>query len=162
MKINVPNHVIVGSANTHNGGIYISNLKGDVKANTKNGPIYVNNVDGYVEAIAINGPVSVKDTTGVKDILTNNGEIYAEVYDVNTDISIKTDNGNIEVFINPELNLNLDIESVSTGGISLNNLLPLLNIDWLDSHHIEAVLGLGGNNVNIRIVNGFINLYKIT
>jgi hypothetical protein len=162
MKINVPNHVIVGSVNTQNGGIYISNLKGDVEANTKNGPIYINNVDGFVEAIAINGPISVKDTTGVNDIITNNGVICAEINDINNDISIKTDNGNIEAYINPELNLDLYVESVSTGGISLNDLLSSLEIERLDTHHIEAVLGLGGNNINIRIVNGFINLYKLT
>ena len=162
MKINVPNHVIIGSVNTHNGGIYLSNLNGDIEADTKNGPIYINNVDGFVNANVDNGPISVKGTTGVNNIITHNGVIYAEIFDLKNDISIKTDNGNIEVYINPELNLNLDIESVSTGGISLNDLLSLLNIERLDSHHIEAILGLGGNSINIRIVNGFVNLYKLT
>ena len=162
MKINVPNHVIIGSVNTHNGGIYLSNLNGDIEADTKNGPIYINNVDGFVNANVDNGPISVKGTTGVNNIITHNGVIYAEVFDLKNDISIKTDNGNIEVYINPELNLNLDIESVSTGGISLNDLLSLLDIERLDSHHIEAILGLGGNSINIRIVNGFVNLYKLT
>ena len=162
MKINVPNHVAIGAVNTHNGGIYLSNLDGDIEADTKNGPIDINNVDGYVKATVNNGPITVKGTTGVDNIITNNGVIYAEVSDLKNDISIRTDNGNIEVFINPELNLNLDIESVSTGGISLNDLLSLLTIERLDSHHIEAILGLGGNSINLRIVNGYINLYKLT
>ena len=51
MKINVPNHVIIGSVNTHNGGIYLSNLNGDIEADTKNGPIYINNIDGFVNAL---------------------------------------------------------------------------------------------------------------
>jgi hypothetical protein len=161
MKIQVPTYINIGSIKTHNGGIYLSDLKGDIEAETKNGPIDIDNVDGYVEAITSNGPISVKDTTGVNDIVTNNGVIYAEVNDFKKDISIKTDNGNIDVYINPELNLYLDIESISTGGISLNEMLPLLVIERLDSHHIEAILGLGGNKINIRIVNGFINLHKL-
>ena len=156
------NHVSIGAVNTHNGGIYLSNLNGDIEADTKNGPIDINNVDGFVKANVNNGPITVKDTTGVDNIITNNGVIYAEVSNLKNDISIKTDNGNIEVFINPELNLNLDIESVSTGGISLNDLLSLLTIERLDSHHIEAILGLGGNSINMRIANGYINLYKLT
>ena len=161
MKIYVPDHVIVGKISTHNGGIYLNDLKGDIESNTKNGPIYINNVDGFVEAISINGPISVKDTMGVCDIITNNGVIYAEVSDINDDISIRTDNGNIDVYINPDLNLDLDIQSVSTGGISLNDMLSLLSIERLDTRHIEAILGLGGNKISIRIFNGFINLYKL-
>ena len=88
MKINVPNHVIIGSVNTHNGGIYLSNLHGDIEADTKNGPIYINNVDGYVNANVDNGPISVKGTTGVNNIITHNGVIYAEVFDLKNDISI--------------------------------------------------------------------------
>jgi len=161
MKIFVPDHVIVGSIKTQNGGIYLSNLNGDILADTKNGPIYIDDIDGYVEAITINGPIKVKDTTGLRDIISKNGVIYAEVNNIDNDISIKTDNGNIEIYINPELNIDLDITSVSTGGISLNNMISLLNIEQLDSHHIEAFLGFGGNKINIRIVNGFINLYKL-
>jgi len=59
MKINVPNHVIIGSVNTHNGGLYLSNLKGDIEADTKNGPIDINNVDGFVKANVNNGPITV-------------------------------------------------------------------------------------------------------
>lgn len=163
MDIKVPMYVTVESVQTKNGGVYLSNLKGDVQIDVKNGYITVCGVDGYVEAKTANGPITVQDTTGVNDIVTLNGIVYAEVYDIKEDIEITTINGVMDVLINPELNADLEMEAKSiAGGISLNDMFPLLEITRLDDRHIEATLGEGGNKIYMSITTGFIDLYKLT
>ncbi len=68
----------------------------------------------------------------------------------------------MDVFINPALNANLDIKAKSiAGSISLNDLLPFLNIIKNENRHIVATLGEGGNNIYISITTGFIELHKL-
>lgn len=163
MDIKVPMYVTVESVQTANGAVYLSNLKGDVQIDVKNGPIYVWDVDGYVAAKTANGPITVEDTTGVSDIVTFNGVVDVEVYDFKEDIEISTINGVMNIFINPELNANLEMESKSiAGSISLNDMFPLLEITRLEDRYIEATLGEGGNKIYISITSGFIDLYKLT
>lgn len=163
MDIMVPMYVTVESVHTANGAVYLSDLKGDVQIDVHNGPIYVFGVDGYVEAKTANGPIYIEDTTGVSNIVTFNGVVNAEVYDFREDIEISTINGVMDIFINPELNAYLDMESKSIGGsISLNDMFPLLEITRLEARHIEAKLGEGGNKIYMSITTGFINLYKLT
>ena len=162
MNIKVPTYVTVESVQTSNGGVDLSNLKGNVQIDVKNGYITVCGVDGYVEAKTANGPVTVQDTTGVGDIGTFNGVVYVEVYDFKEDIEITTANGVMDVFINPELDAYFEIEAKSiAGGISLNDMFPLLNITRLDDRHIEAILGDGGNKIYMSITSGFIDLHKL-
>ena len=163
MDIKVPMYVTVESVQTINGGVYLSNLKGDVQIDVKNGYITVCGVDGYVEAKTSNGPITIQDTTGVNDIVTLNGVVYAEVYDIKKDIEITTINGVMDVLINPELNLNLELVAKSiAGGISLNDMFPLLEITRLEDRHIEATLGEGGNKIYMSITSGFIDLHQLT
>jgi len=162
MDIKVPMYVTVGSVQTINGGVYLLNLKGDVKIDVKNGYITVCGVDGYVEAKTANGPVKVEDTTGVSDVTTLNGVVHVEVYDFREDIEITTVNGVMDVFINPELDANLDMEVKSIGGgISLNDMESLLDITRLECRHIEATLGEGGYKIYTGITIGFIELHQL-
>ena len=162
IDIKVPMYVTVESVQTINGAIYLSNLKGDVQIDVINGPITVCGVDGYVGAKTANGPITIQDTTGVNDISTINGVIYAEIYDFKKDIEITTINGVMDVFINPELDANLEIEAKSiAGSISLNDMVPFLNITILEARYIEATLGDGGYKIYMSITSGFIELYKL-
>ena len=162
LDIKVPTYVTVESVQTINGGVYLSNLKGDVQINVKNGLISVCGVDGYVEAKTVNGAITIKDTTGVNDISTINGVIYAEIYDIKKDIEITTVNGDMDVFINPELDVNLEIVAKTiAGGISLNEMESLLDITIHEDRHIVATLGEGGNKIYMSITAGFIDLFKL-
>ena len=163
MDIKVPMYVTVESVNLINGGVSLSDLKGDVQIDVTNGYIDVCGVDGYVGAKTANGPIEVKDTTGINDITTLNGVVYAEVYDFKEDIEISTVSGVIDVYINPELDANMDMEAKSiAGGISLNDMEPLLDITSFDTKHIKATLGEGGNKIYMGITAGFIELHKLT
>ena len=162
MDIKVPMYVTVESVQTINGGVYLTNLKGDVQIDVANGYITVCGVDGYVAAKTANGPITIRDTTGVSDIVTLNGVIDVEVYDFKEDIEISTINGVMDIFINPELDANLEIESKSIAGIfSLNDMTPLLDVTRFDSRHIEATLNEGGNKIYMTITSGFIDLHKL-
>jgi len=162
MDIKVPMYVTVESVQTINGAILLSNLKGDVQIDVKNGEIDVCGVDGYVEAYTVNGAITVSDTTGVNDIITTNGAVYVEIYDFKKDIEITTINGVMDVFINPDLDANLEIEAKSiAGSISLNDMVPLLNITILEDRYVVATLGDGGYKIYMSITAGFIELHKL-
>ena len=162
LDIKVPMYVTVESVQTINGGIYLLNLKGDVQIDVTNGYITVCGVDGYVAAKTVNGPITIRDTTGVNDIVTLNGVVDVELYDFKEDIEISTINGVMDIFINPELDANLEMESKSiAGGISLNDMAPLLDITNFDTRHIKATLGEGGNKIYMSITSGFIELHRL-
>ena len=68
----------------------------------------------------------------------------------------------MDVYINPELDANLVIEAKSiAGSISLNDLLPLLEIIIFQDRYIEAILGEGGNKIYMSITSGFIEFHKL-
>ncbi len=162
LDIKVPRYVKVETVQTLNGGIFLSDIKGDVKMDVKNGLISVCSVDGYVEAKTANGAITIKNTKGVDDISTFNGVVYVEVHDFRKDIEIKTINGDMDVLINPKLDADLEIKSNSiAGGISLNDMLPLLNITIQNNRHVVATLGEGGNKIFMSITTGFIDLHKL-
>jgi hypothetical protein len=162
LDIKVPMFVTVESVQILNGGIYLSNIKGDVQIDLKNGEIEVCGVDGYVNAYTANGAITIKDTTGVKNINTLNGAVEVEIHDFKEDIEISTVNGVMDIFLNPELNANLEIEAKSiAGGISLNDLESLLDIITQNERYIEAKLGEGGYKIYMSITAGFIELYKL-
>jgi hypothetical protein len=162
LDIKVPMYVNVESVQTLNGAIYLSNIKGDVQIDLKNGEIDVCGIDGYINAYTANGAITIKDTTGVKNVNTLNGAVYVEIHNFKEDIEITTVNGVMDIFINPELNANLEIEAKTIGGgISLNDIEPLLDIIIHEERYIEAILGEGGYKIYMSITAGFIELYKI-
>jgi hypothetical protein len=162
LDIKVPMYVTVESVETLNGGIYLSNIKGDVQVDVKNGLISVCGVDGYVEVKTLNGPVDVKNTIGTNDISNINGIVSAEIYDFNKDIEISTVNGVMDVYINPKLDANLEIKVKSIAGfISLNDMESILNITKCTCRHVVATLGDGGDKINLYLTTGIIDIHKL-
>jgi len=162
LDIKVPMYVTVESVKTLNGGIYLSNIKGDVQVDVKNGIICVCDVEGYVDIKTLNGPVDVKNTMGTNDISTINGVVCAEIHDFNKDIEISTVNGVMDVYINPELDANLEIKVKSIAGfISLNDMESLLNITKCTCRHVVATLGNGGDKINLYVTTGLIDIHKL-
>ena len=158
MNIKVPRNVTVDSAKTSNGAVQISGTKGDVKATSSNGAIIIENVDGYVSATTSNGRIEIKGTTGIKDLKSSNLGIYAEVYDFQENISISTSNGGITVYLNPSLNVDIEM-TTSNGLISISGLSLDLTIS--EEKHKVGKLGEGGNKLDVHTSNGNINIYKL-
>lgn len=159
MNIKLPSYVYVDIVSTSNGAIDISNVKGDLKASTSNGGIFINDVEGYVTASTSNGRIQIDDTDGVFDLTSSNLGIDAEIFDFLEDIEISTSNGAIELYINPLLNANLDIQT-SNGFITIDDNLGLI-ISISEDKHKTGQLGDGGNNIDIHTSNGNIRIYEL-
>ena len=136
----------------------ISETKGDIIATTSNGAIIIENVDGYVSATTSNGIIEVNGTTGIKDLKSSNGGIYAEIYDIQENLSVSTSNGGITIYMNPSLDVYLEM-TTSNGQITISGIS--LNFTISEEKHKMGRLGEGGNTVNIHNSNGNINLYKL-
>ena len=158
MNIKVPQNVIIDSVKTSNGAIQIAGVKGKLTATTSNGDIDIEDVEGYVSATTSNGRIEVKETSGINNLETSNGRIYAEIYDFIEDISISTSNGDIDVYINPLLNADIEM-TTSNGKISLSGIS--LNVTNSEDKHIVGKLGDGGNKIDIHTSNGNIYLRKL-
>ncbi len=158
MIIKVPNLVTVDKVTTSNGDIRISGIKGNTTVYSSNGGITITDVDGYVTATSSNGDIEIKDTTGIADLKTSNGHIYAEIFSFKENISLNTSNGGISVYINPSLNVDIEMKT-SNGAISISGLQ--LEITFSEEDHKVGRLGEGGNKLDINTSNGNINLYKL-
>jgi len=162
LNIKVPMFVTVDSVQTLNGAVYLSNIKGDTEIDVKNGLISVCTVDGFVSASTVNGAINIKNSKGIGNIINCNGAVYAEVNDIQEDIEISTINGEMDIFINTELDANIEAEAKSiAGGINLNGLEPYLDLSVNNCRHIVGTIGEGGNNLYLEITAGFINLNKL-
>jgi len=78
LDIKVPMYVTVDSVKTLNGGIYLSNLKGDIQIDVENGPIIVNQGDGYdsttdtiVDNLGNDYSISTDSRGGILNIVKN-------------------------------------------------------------------------------------------
>lgn len=158
MNIKVPRNVTVTSVTTSNGAIQISGTKGNITAHSSNGDIIIEDVDGYVKAITSNGRIEIQDTTGIDDLETSNGRINAEIFDFKDDVDITSSNGKISVYINPSLNVDIEMKT-SNGQISVSGIS--LNLTRSEEKHMEGKLGEGGNKIFIQTSNGDIALYKL-
>lgn len=158
MNIKVPEGVLVEDVTTSNGAVQIYDVSGNVSASSSNGNVIVENVDGYVEASSSNGDVEVKNCKSIGDLSTSNGRIFAEIFDFEEDIDIKTSNGRITVYINPSLNADIEMET-SNGDIDISGLT--LNLSQTSDKYMKGKLGIGGNEIDIETSNGNIFLYKL-
>jgi hypothetical protein len=162
LNIKVPMFVTVESVQTLNGAVYLSNIKGDTDIDVKNGLISVCTVDGFVSASTANGAINIRNTKGLGNIINYNGAVYAEVNDIQEDIEISTINGEMDIFINTELDANIEVEAKSiAAGINLYDLEPYLDLSINNYRHLVGTIGEGGNNLYLCITTGFINLNKL-
>jgi hypothetical protein len=159
MNIKAPSYVTVDTVTTSNGAVQISGVKGNISAHSSNGAIVIEDIDGYVKASTSNGNIDIEDTTGIGDLETSNGRINTEIYDFKENITISSSNGKITVYINSDLNA--DIEMITSNGeISISGIS--LELTKSEEKHIEGKLGDGGNKILIQTSNGDIVLNKLS
>ena len=179
--IKVPEFVTIDSVQSSNGPIDISgvigdtillsssngpitalDIVGDIHASTSNGAINLNTIEGFVEASTSNGGISINGVRGVNDISTSNAPISVEILDFQKDNDVITSNAGITVYLNTELNANIELKtSPVSGKIVLHDIANYLDISWFDSSHIIGTLGNGGNKIYVETSNGPIHLYKL-
>ena len=110
---------------THNGPVEVADITGDVRATTHNGRVETQRVSGSAVLTTHNGKISVKQTSGNAKLRTHNGSVkayYAEASPSDSDISIVTHNGSIELETPPDLSARIE---ASTNNGSIKTDLPI-------------------------------------
>jgi len=158
LDIKIPYNVTVKSALSTNGPIQITDTKGNIVLTNTNGPINVEDVDGYVKATTTNGGIDIAGTTGVNDLISTNGGISAEIFDIEKDVDIQSTNGGITLYINPTINVSIQI-STTNGGITVDN--DFITVIESTSKFFEGIVGSGGNFINIVTTNGGIKINEL-
>ncbi len=93
-NIEVPSSYSV-DLDTSGGGIYVSDLKGNVLADTSGGGIDLGNIDGEVKADTSGGSIKLKSATGTASLDTSGGGIH--VGTAKAHLNANTSGGSIQV-----------------------------------------------------------------
>jgi len=138
--LNVPHSINLEDIRNRRGNISISDLYGKAVLGLKEGDLRVENFSGSLEA-----------SVGI-------GSVQAELLDLRNEdeIKIMTTQGDITLYLQPEVNAQVEA-SASSGEISsefdLKQALP--------SKKITAQIGQGGASLSISTLNGNIKIEKI-
>lgn len=161
--IKVPDNVIVSHLSTSNGDIELGGTTGDTEAVTSNGDIELKKVMGTVQVRTSNGDIDIRDTKFVREATTSNGEVRAEIQNVpEGGAKITTSNGSIDLYINDQLNIDLN-SATSMGRVMVKDLVlkSRFTARTETSTMLRGKLGEGGDLIDTHTANGDIRLYKL-
>jgi len=127
---------------------------------TVNGAVKAQNLDSDVEAYTVNGKIQIS-TTGSAQARTINGSIFASLGNPfwHCRREFSTVNGSITLNLPAESSTQLHAETVN-GRVS--TAFRLRNPARHDDHVVEGAIGSGGAGLNLKTVNGSIQLNKVT
>ncbi|HJX92018.1 MAG TPA: DUF4097 family beta strand repeat-containing protein [Pyrinomonadaceae bacterium] len=135
--VHVPSQVgFVGK--TVNGGISVTSLSGNVVTRTVNGSIKISTT-GYAEAATVNGEINARFLNGAWP----------------KELSFKTVNG--EINLDLPANLSATIDAKTFNGV-INSDFPLNVIEEKGRKALRGTIGSGGRELNLKTLNGSINL----
>ncbi len=126
--------------------------------NSVNGRIEVTDMSVVEYVGTTNGAVHIEDVGAILEVNTTNGAISAEILSMNDHVRLSSTNGAIEVDIMTSLDATICIETVN-GHISIHDV-PL-NLTQDEPHHKEGDLGNGGKTLEISTTNGDIDLHDL-
>ena len=143
---------------THNGSVAVTDIRGEVRAITHNGKITTMRVSGSTVLETHNGLISIRQTSGDAKLRTHNGSVkafYAESAPSDSDISIVTSNGSIELETPPDLSARVE---VSTHNGSINTDLPITISGRFSKNRLTGTIGSGQGRLHLETHNGSIRL----
>ncbi|UCD53410.1 MAG: DUF4097 family beta strand repeat protein [Phycisphaerales bacterium] len=138
---------------THNGSVTVTDIAGDVRAKTHNGDVTTHRVSGSTELESHNGRISVKQTSGRAKLKTHNGSVnvyYAETAPSDSDISIVTHDGSIELETPPDLSARVE---ASTHNGSINTDLPITVTGKVTKRRLAGTIGSGEGKLHLETHN---------
>jgi len=158
ITVQVPKSVRVG-AHSVNGAVSVHDVGAEVRANTVNGGVGVRNASGPVRATTVNGGVDVSTAAGPVTAETVNGNVDARMSTLqgNDDMSFKTVNGGIAIYVPARFDANFRFDTVH-GGIDSD--FPMTLSGRLGPRHASGTIGSGGRDLRASSVNGSIELRK--
>lgn len=146
------------TAKTSNGGITMEDIDGVVKADTSNGVIRLTRITGAVEAETSNGKIEVAEVAELVSLKTSNGSIKAEIPVMTQDAQIKTSNGAITLYLSPELQANLDLDT-SNAKITISGI-EIVTTE-ISKTSFKGRLGDGGKTLTVKTSNGAIDVFGL-
>ncbi len=126
---------------TVNGALDVSGAQSEVQASTVNGRVDVATSSGPVSAHTVNGSVSVR-----MDALSGSD-----------DLDFSTVNGSVSVEVPANFSGEIEMETVNG---SLTSDFPLTISGRVNPKHLRATIGSGGRRIELKTVNGSIELKK--
>jgi hypothetical protein len=158
ITVQVPRSVRVG-AHSVNGGVSVRDVGAEVKANTVNGGVTVRNASGPVRAETVNGGVDVNTSAGPVTAETVNGNVDARMESLagNDDMTFKTVNGSVAIWVPARFDATFRFDTVS-GGIESD--FPMTISGKWGPRHAAGTIGAGGRDLRASSVNGSIQLRK--
>lgn len=129
------------SLRTHNGGISISGVRGQIEFDATNGGVSLKQLGGNVKGETVNGGLSVELAGGTWD-----GE----------GLNVKTTNGGLSVSVPDNYSAHLDTGTVN-GGFSVS---PSIAEVARGTRQLSLNLGSGGTNLRIYTTNGGVSIKR--
>jgi hypothetical protein len=125
---------------------------------TVNGDVEAGGLEADVAANTVNGDVSVS-TTGLARANTVNGSIHAAMGrgDWTGDLSFETVNGSVTVELPG--NVNADVQAATVNG-GMDTDFPLTVTGRFSMKKMRGTIGSGGRELNLKTVNGSIQLKR--
>ena len=158
---------------THNGGIKVVAVIGDVKVQTHNGGIDVESKGGELDAETHNGGITAEHTGGTADAQTHNGGIHLDhaggAVDIEThnggitvnlargpapEAKIETHNGKVTVLVSDNASAELSLRT-HRGKISCG---PPLSHSEITKKTMKGRLGEGKGQLTVKTHNGGISI----
>jgi len=153
----VPNQVDL-KLGSHNGGVKINDITGQIDATTHNGKVTAKKVTGAVKLVTHNGGVNCEEISGDAQLRTHNGSVkvyYSESAESLCDISIVTHNGGIE--LTAPRNYSAQVEASTHNG-SINTDLPITVTGKVSKNKLTGVIGDGDGKLHLETHNGSIRI----
>jgi len=130
------------SVTTVNGGINISDVRGNLRFNATNGGINLKRLAGEVEGSTVNGGVNI--------------ELVGTTWQGNK-IDVKTRNGGVNINVPANFSARFQTETVNG---SLQSDFPLTTTGELRSRTHDFTLGGGGPTIHVATTNGGVKLKR--
>ena len=126
---------------THNGGVKVENINGDVEFDVLNGGVKLNNMAGWVEGNTTNGGVEV--------------HLHGDSWE-GEGMEVRTTNGGVKLFIPDDYSAQLETSTVNG---SMNFEIPV-QVKGKVNRNVSATLGDGGKTISVHTVNGGVKVKK--
>lgn len=129
-------------ATTHNGGVHISDIAGNLRFSAVNGGIHLNRIGGKVEGKTTNGGVHI--------------ELAGERWQ-GEGLEVSTTNGGVHLSLPANYSARLDTSTVNGG---LQSDYPL-TVSGKIGKQLSATLGSGGATLRVTTTNGGVKIRQI-
>ncbi|HVT57737.1 MAG TPA: DUF4097 family beta strand repeat-containing protein [Thermoanaerobaculia bacterium] len=100
-------------AETVNGGLRLSGIKGAARLASTNGAIDVAQVDGRLRLQTTNGGIKVSEAAGEVRAETTNGSVNAQLNRVDGTLSFETTNGHIDITLPRDVRASIEAETAN-------------------------------------------------